>query len=77
MSVILTFDSTHNRVMRPLTSPYSSVLRCCEEVTLGDGDGGEAQDTHHNQVNHTGLRGAVEGVVKPRHKTTHDEERDP
>lgn len=63
-----------NRVMRLLTSSYASVLRRGEEVALGDGDGSEAQDTHHDQVNNTGLRGAVEGVVKPRHKTTHDEE---
>lgn len=62
--------------MRLLTCSYSSVLWCGEEVTLGDGDGGEAQDTHHDQVNDTGLRGAVEGVVKPWHKTTHDQERD-
>lgn len=59
-----------------LTSSYSSVLRRGEEVALGDGYGSEAQDTHHDQVDNTGLRGAVEGVVKPRNKTTHDQERD-
>lgn len=65
-----------NRVTRLLTRSYSSVLRRGEEVTLGDGDGSEAQDTHHDQVNNTGLRGAVEGVVKPRYKTAHDQKRD-
>lgn len=59
-----------------LTSSYSPVLWRSEEVTLGDGDGGKAQDTYYDQVNHTGLRGAVKGVVKPRHKTTHDQECD-
>lgn len=46
-----------------LTSSDPSILRRGKEVTLGDGDGSKAQDTHYYQVNKTGLRGAVEGVV--------------
>lgn len=45
------------------TCSDSSVLWCGEEVTLGDGDGGQSQYAHHYQVDETGLRGAVEGVV--------------
>lgn len=59
------------------TCSDSSVLRCGEEVALRDGDGSQAQDAHHYQVDEAGLRRAVEGVVQPGHKGAHDEEGDP
>lgn len=59
------------------TSSDSSVLRRGEEVALGDGDGGQTQYTHHDQVDETRLRGAVEGVVQPGDERAHDQEGDP
>lgn len=59
------------------TCSDSSVLRRGEEVTLGDGDGGQSQYAHHYQVDEAGLRGAVEGVVQPGDERAHDQEGDP
>lgn len=59
------------------TCSDSSVLRRGEEVTLWDGDGSQAQDAHHYQVDKAGLWRAVEGVVQPGHEGAHDEEGDP
>lgn len=58
------------------TCSDSSVLWRGEEVALGHGDGRQAQDAHHYQVDEAGLRRAVEGVVQPGHEGAHDEEGD-
>lgn len=63
--------------MHHFTCSNSSVLWCGEEVTLGDSDGGQSQYTHHNQVDETRLRRAVEGVVQPGHERAHDQEGNP
>lgn len=54
-----------NTEMHHSTCSNSSVLWCGEEVALGDGDGGQSQYAHHDQVDETRLRRAVEGVVQP------------
>lgn len=58
------------------TCSDSSVLRRGEEVALWHGDGSQAQDADHDQVDEAGLRRAVEGVVEPGHEGAHDEEGD-
>lgn len=63
--------------MHPFTCSNSSVLWCGEEVALGDDDGGQSQYAHHNQVDETRLRRAVEGVVQPGDKRAHDQEGNP
>lgn len=56
-----------------LTCPYSSVLRGCKSVPLGNYNGCDAQDTDHYQVDEAWLRVAIERVVEPRDKAAHNE----
>lgn len=67
-------DSTEPQTHKH-TSSDSTILWRGEEIALGYCDGGDAQDTHHYQVYEAGLRRAVEGVIQPRYKTAHDQER--
>lgn len=56
------------------TCSCRSVTGCSESIPLSNYDGGNAQDTHNGEVDKSRLRGAVEGVIQPRHKGAHDQE---
>lgn len=56
-----------------LTCSHAPVLGGGEHVPLGDDDGCDAQDTDDNQVDEARLRVTVEGVIKPRNETSHDQ----
>lgn len=56
------------------TCSCRSVTGCRESIPLSNDDGSNAQDTHNGEVDKSRLRGAVEGVVQPRHKGAHDQE---
>lgn len=55
------------------TCSCRSVTGCRESIPLSNHDGSNAQDTHNGEVDKSRLRGAVEGVVQPRHKGAHDQ----
>lgn len=56
-----------------LTCSHAPVLGGGEHVPLGDDDGCDAQNTDNNQVDEARLRVTVEGVIKPRNKTSHNQ----
>lgn len=56
------------------TCSRRSVTGCRESIPLSNDDGSNAQDTDNGEVDKSRLRGAVEGVVQPRHKGAHDQE---
>lgn len=52
---------------------HAPVLGGGEHVPLGNDDGCDAQNTDNNQVDEARLRVTVEGVIKPRNKTSHNQ----
>ena len=56
-----------------LTCSHAPVLGGGEHVPLGNDDGCDAQNTDNNQVDEARLRVTVEGVIKPRNKTSHNQ----
>lgn len=56
------------------TCSCRSVTRCREPVPLGHYDCSNAKDTYNGEVDKSRLRGAIEGVVQPRHEGAHDQE---
>lgn len=55
------------------TCSCRSVTRCRETVPLGHYDCSNAKDTYNGEVDKSGLRGTIEGVVQPWHKGAHDQ----
>lgn len=56
-----------------LTCSHAPVLGGGEHVPLGDDDGCDAENTDNDQVDEARLRVTVEGVIKPRNKTSHNQ----